>query len=157
MDLVIAQEDPRSEDVRALLERHHAFGRDVVPPEEVFALDIDGLLDPAVTFFTARVDGVLVGMGAIKDLGGSHGELKSMHTVEAVRDQGIGGALVRRLLSIAVERNYTRVSIETGKQDIFAPARAMYAKAGFVHCPPFGDYVNSGTSYCMTIALDEPG
>lgn len=155
MQLVITQEDPRGEDVRALLDRHYALGDEFeIPPQDRFALDIDGLLDPSVAFFTARIDGVLVGMGALKELDASHGEVKSMHTAEAFRRQGVARALVDHLLSVAASRNYRRVSLETGNTDDFAGARSMYAKAGFVACPPFGEYVNSGTSYCMTKALD---
>jgi len=153
MALVIVEEDPRGDDVQALLERHIALAYELTPPEDVFALDVDGLVDPAVTFFTARIDGSLVGMGAIKELDPTLGELKSMHTVEGVRRQGIGKALVEHLLGVAATRKYQRVSIETGNTDDYAAARSMYAKAGFVPCPPFGDYVNSGTSFCMTIEL----
>jgi len=80
MDVVIAVDDPRRDDVRALLEAHLAFSRAVTPPGHVHALEIDGLLDPAVTFFSARRDGVLVGIGALKRLDDSHAEVKSMHT-----------------------------------------------------------------------------
>jgi len=157
VELVIAQEDPRLEDVRALLDRHYALGDEFdIPPQDRFALDIDGLLDSTVTFCTARLDGVLVGIGALKELDGSHGEVKSMHTAQAARRQGVASALVRHLLAIASARNYQRVSLETGNTDDFAGARSMYAKAGFVPCPPFGEYVNSGTSFCMTIALHSP-
>src|SRR5437773_3132838 len=97
MALVVAVDDPRRDDVRALLERHLAFNRDVTPPEGVFALDVDGLLGPTVTFYSARLDGELLGVGALRQLDGSHGELKSMHTVEAARGQGVGTALVDHL------------------------------------------------------------
>src|SRR4051812_16563960 len=130
MELVIAQEDPRLEEVRALLERHFALGDEFeIPPQDRFALDVDGLLDPSVTFVTARLDGQLVGIGALKELDPSHGELKSMHTAEAARRQGVASALVDYLLSVATGRNYERVSLETGNTDHFVGARAMYAKA----------------------------
>ena len=57
------------------------------------ALGIEGLLDPAVTFFNARRDGVLVGIAALERLDDSHTEVKSMHTTEAARDQGLGRAM----------------------------------------------------------------
>ena len=64
MDFVIARDDPRAEDVRALLDSHLTFSDQVTPPGHVHALDLEGLLDPAVTFFSARRDGVLLGVGA---------------------------------------------------------------------------------------------
>jgi putative acetyltransferase len=154
VDLVIAVDDPRVEDVKALVEAHLAFARRVTPPEGVHALGTEGLLDPAVTFFSARRDGELLAVGALKQLDASHAELKSMHTIEAARGQGVGRAMVAHLLSVAAERNFRRVSLETGTMDAFAPARSLYAKAGFAPCEPFGDYSLSPSSTYMTVSLD---
>jgi putative acetyltransferase len=154
MGLVVAADDPRVDDVRALLERHLAFAREVTPPAGVHALDVEGLLDPTVTFFSARLDGELLGVGALKQLDESHAELKSMHTIEAARGQGVGRGLVDHLLSVAADRHCQRVSLETGTMDAFAPARSLYTKVGFRPCAPFGEYAGSPTSACMTIAID---
>ncbi len=56
-DELIDQDDPRQPEVRALLERHLAFALGQTPPEHSFALDADGLLDPAITFFSCRPPG----------------------------------------------------------------------------------------------------
>jgi len=154
VDVVIAVDDPRVEDVRALLETHLAFAREVTPPGHVHALDIDGVLDPAVTFFSARRGGVLLGIAALKRLDESHAELKSMHTAAAARGQGVGRAVVDHLLAVAADRNYQRVSLETGTMDAFAPARSLYATAGFTPCEPFGQYTANPNSTCMTIRVD---
>src|SRR5713101_2597703 len=151
VDLVIAVDDLRAGDVRALLRTHLAFNHEVTPPGHVHALDIDGLLDPAVTFFGARRGGALVGVGALKQLDESHAELKSMHTAEQARGRGVGRALVDHLLAVAASRNYQRVSLETGTMDAFAPARSLYAKVGFTPCQPFGEYTENLYSVCMTI------
>ncbi len=154
MDVLIAVDDPRRDDVRGLLEAHLAFSRAVTPPGHVHALALEGLLDPAVTFFSARRDGVLVGIGALKRLDASHAEVKSMHTVEAARGQGVGRAMAEHLLVVAGARNYQRVSLETGTMDAFAPARSLYRKMGFVPCEPFGEYTVNPYSTCMTMILD---
>lgn len=154
MKLVIAVDDPRARDVQALLDAHLAFARSVTPPEDVHALDIEGLLDPAITFFSARLDGKLLGVGALKQLDQSHAELKSMHTIEPARGRGVGRAMVDHLLSVAIDRNCQRVSLETGSMDAFVPARSLYAKAGFEPCGPFADYNVSPSSAYMTISLD---
>lgn len=153
VDLDIAPDDPRADDVRALVERHLAFGHEVTPAEGVFALGVDGLLDPSVSFYSARIDGTLAGIGALKELDEHHAELKSMHTAEAFRGAGVGRAMVDHLLSVAAERGYRRVSLETGTADAFVAARALYAKAGFTPCAPYGQYVGSPTSACMTIDI----
>jgi len=147
---VIAEDDPRREDVRALLGQHLAFARGVTPPEDVYALDLDGLLDPAITFFSVRADGELLGIGALKEIEPAHAELKSMHTAQAARRRGVGRALVEHLLAVAASRGVERVSLETGAMDAFAPARSLYAAAGFEPCGAFGDYRPSPNSAYMT-------
>jgi putative acetyltransferase len=153
MDLCFARDDPQAEDVHALLERHLSFAREATPPGYVYALDAEGRLDPAVTYFSVRRDGVLLGVGALAELDASHGELKSMHTAEASRGQGVGGAMVEHLLSVAAGKRYHRVSLETGTMAAFAPARALYAKARFNPCEPFGDYTVNRYSTCLTLQL----
>jgi putative acetyltransferase len=149
-ELVIEVDDPRRDDVRALLEQHLAFARSVTPPEHVYALDLDGLLDPTITFFSVRADGELLGVGALKLLDADHAEVKSMHTAKAARRRGVGRAMVDHLLEVAAERGVRRVSLETGTMDAFAPARSLYAEAGFEPCGPFGDYDEGPTSAFMT-------
>jgi len=149
----ISIDDPRADDVHELLERHLEFARSQSPPEDVHALDSDGLLDPAITFFSFRLDGDLLGVGALKQLDDRHAELKCMHTAEAARGRGIGRALVDHLLEIARDRGVHRVSLETGSMSAFAPARSLYASKGFRICAPFGDYVPSQNSTFMTIWL----
>lgn len=153
MDLVIAADDPRADDVRALIATHLAFCYAVTPPDNVFALDTDALAGPAqeIGFFSARRDGRLLGIGALKRLDDAHAEIKSMHTAEAARGQGVGEAMVRHLLTVAVERGYRRVSLETGSMEAYAPACALYRKLGFAPCEPFGAYAASPHSAHMTV------
>jgi putative acetyltransferase len=153
-ELVVAPDDPRSSDVRALLETHLEFARTLSPPEHVHALDVEGLVEPAVTFFSARRDGILLGVGALKRLDASHAELKSMHTSELARRQGVASAIVAHLLAFAAASNYARVSLETGTMSAFEPARSLYAKLGFVECEPFAAYTTNPYSTCMTISLE---
>ena len=110
-------------------------------------------MDPTVSFFTFRVDGELLAVGALKALDLSHAELKSMHTAEHARRRGIAAAMLEFLLDTAHRRGFTRVSIETGAMAAFAPARALYARAGFTPCEPFGTYHPSPNSAFMTRAL----
>lgn len=153
----ISVDDPRAPDVVDLLQRHLTFAHSHSPPRDVHALDLDGLLDPAVTFFSFRRDGQLLAVGALKQLDRHHAELKSMHTAQAARGRGIGRAMVEYLIGVARERGCRRVSLETGTMAAFAPARSLYASAGFEPCAPFGDYHPSLNSTCMTLVLDGLG
>jgi len=153
LEITIAVDDPRAEDVRKLLERHLAHMNALSPPEDVHALDVDGLLDPAVTFFSARAGGEVLGVAALKQLEPGHAEIKSMHTAEAARGRGVARALLDHLLRVARDRGVRRLSLETGSQPGFAPARALYTGAGFVPCPPFADYRPSPHSTFLTRTL----
>lgn len=153
MELVIDVDDPRAEDVQTVLERHLASARETTPPEGVFALPLEGLLDPAITLFSARREDLVVAIGALRELDATHAELKSMHTLAEVRRQGIGRAMLEYLLAEARRRGYTRVSLETGSMDAFIAARALYASVGFAPCGRFGDYPDSPTSAFMTVSL----
>lgn len=154
MTLAIAPDDPRSPDVRALLTRHLELMHEQSPPEDVHALDVDALTAPHVTFLSARDgdDRTLLGVGALAEIAPGHGEIKSMHTAAAARRRGVAGALLDHLLGLADARGYARVSLETGAEDGFAAARALYARAGFAACPPFGSYRESVSSVFLTRA-----
>ncbi|AEG44314.1 GNAT family N-acetyltransferase [Isoptericola variabilis] len=158
--MIIATDSPVRADVRALLDEHLADMHATSPPKSVHALDAAALLAPGVTFLTARApDGLLLGCGALSELAPSaagapgHGELKSMRTARTARGRGVATAVLARLLGLARERGYARVSLETGSQDFFAPARRLYARHGFVECGPFGSYVPDPHSVFMTLEL----
>jgi putative acetyltransferase len=149
----ISEDDPRAPDVRALLQGHLEFANSHSPPADVHALDVSGLLDPAVTFVSFRRDGELLGVGALKQLDERHAELKSMHTAPAARGRGVGRAILDHLLVLARGRGCRRVSLETGSMAAFGPARSLYASAGFISCGPFGEYAPSPNSTFMTLPL----
>ena len=154
VDLEIAVDDPRAADVRELLAAHRAFSRAVTPAEYSFALDVDELAEPGVTFFSARSNGWLVGVAALKRQDDVHAEIKSMHTRQTRRRRGVGRALLHHVLDHARAAGYRRVSLETGTNDEFIPARTLYERAGFEPCGPFGDYAPSPYNTFMTISLD---
>jgi putative acetyltransferase len=149
----ISVDDPRRPEVLAILERHLAFCLSETPPEHSFALDSDGLLDPAVTFFSCTDGDRVLGVGAIKQLDAGHAELKSMHTAAEARGRGVGRAMLHHLLSVARLRGYRRVSLETGTTPGFAAARAMYVTAGFEPAEPFGGYQRTTDNTFYSLAL----
>jgi putative acetyltransferase len=151
--LVIAIDDPRVHDIQELLARHLVFANDCTPHADAHALDLNGLLSPAVTAFSARRERELLAIGALQRLDEMHAELKSMHTAEAARGQGIGRAMVDHVISVARQCGYRRLSLETGTMDAFAPARSLYLSAGFTPCDPFGEYRLSPNSAYLTLTL----
>lgn len=151
--ITIAPADPREPAVRALVETHLAFGRAMTPPEDAHALEVEELLEPGLTLFAAQSEGVVLGVGALKEIDAEQGELKTMHTAERARGRGVGRAMLDRLLAEARARGLRRVSLETGAMDAFLPARSLYLAAGFTPCAPFGDYRTSPNSVYLSLDL----
>lgn len=150
MGLVISAADPWAPEVAALVAAHLKFSHDVTPPGHVHALGPDGMADASVTVLAARHDRQVVGIGALRDLGGRHAEVKSMHVAAVERGRGVGWALLGRLVALAEARGCDRLSLETGTMAAFDPARSLYHRAGFAPCQPFGDYTANPYSVCMT-------
>ncbi|NYF09305.1 putative acetyltransferase [Leifsonia sp. AK011] len=149
----IDSDDPTSPDVRPLLEEHLRDMWATSPPESVHALDPETLAGTDIEFFTAREDGAVIGCGALKHLDATHGEFKSMRTSAGARGRGVASALLEHLLGVARERGYERVSLETGAEDYFEPARRLYERYGFIPCEPFAAYTDDPNSVYLSRAL----
>jgi putative acetyltransferase len=143
-------DDPR---VVALLHTHVTRARAETARGSAHALDLSGLRAPEIAFWTAWDGEDVVGVGALKRLSAEHGEIKSMHTAEAARGRGVGSALLRQIMAAARARGMSRLSLETGAWAYFVPARALYARHGFVECAPFGEYREDPNSVFMTLEL----
>lgn len=146
----IRLDDLRGPEIRALLEEHLRDMHEISPPESVHALDLESLRKPNITFWTAWSGSDLLGCGALNELDPTHGEIKSMRTATAHRSKGVGRAILQHVLAQARVRSYRRVSLETGSQPEFLPARRLYESAGFTYCSPFGAYVEDPNSVFLT-------
>ena len=146
-------DDLSGPEIAALLAEHLAGVRSLSPPESVHALSLDGLRQPEVTFWSVWKNGELLGCGALKELDPGHGEIKSMRTASGHLRKGVARALLQHILGEAGRRGYRRVSLETGAQLGFEPARQLYARAGFTACGPFANYTNDPNSVFMTKEL----
>ena len=149
----IEVDDLSRREVHALLEEHLKNMYEISPPESVHALDLDELRVPEITFWTIWDEGVLLGCGALKELSKTHGEVKSMRTPKAIRRRGAGRAILTHIVDEARRRGYERLSLETGAEPPFVPARKLYESFGFTYCEPFGDYVLDPNSMFMTLDL----
>jgi len=149
----IRLDDLRGPEIRALLEEHLRNMRSLSPPESVHALDLDGLRRPEITFWTAWSGGTLLGCGALKEIDARHGEVKSMRTSAACRRTGVARAMLAHIVEEARRRKYRRLSLETGAQPAFEPARRLYESSGFAYCGPFEGYREDPNSAFMTRLL----
>ena len=150
----VEADDPRREDVRALLEEHLADMFRTSPAESVHALDVEALAAPGVTFLAARDDdGALLGVGAVKALPGGEAELKSMRTAPAARGRGVAAAVLTELVAVARRTGARHLRLETGTEPFFEPAVRLYLRHGFVPCGPFADYTDDPHSRYLALAL----
>lgn len=152
-DWRIVRDDLSHPAVLGLLELHLRSAHENSPPGSVFALDLAGLRDPAVTLWTAWEGEDLLGMGALKQLDATHGEIKSMRTAPSQLRRGVAGAMLAHLIAEGRARSYRSLSLETGSNAPFAAAWSLYERAGFVERGPFADYSDYAFSRYYTLEL----
>jgi putative acetyltransferase len=149
----IKLDDLSGPEIRALLEEHLRSMYSLSPPESVHALDLDALRKPEISLWTVWSGSQLLGCGALKELNSRHGEIKSMRTAIAHRRKGVARVILTHLVDEAEKRKYARLSLETGSQIEFEPARKLYESFGFEYCGPFEGYVDDPNSVFMTKVL----
>lgn len=140
-------------EIRELLREHMQAMERTSPPESRHALDIAGLRQRDVAFWSVWDGDRLAGCGALKELDDAHAEIKSMRTAATHLRKGVASAMLEHLIAEARRRGYRRLSLETGSMAYFEPARKLYASFGFVPCAPFGNYKEDPNSVFMTKLL----
>ena len=127
-------------EVNDLLKKHFIELRSVSPAGSTHVLDIDGLKDPSIKFWSLWENNKLIGCGALKFLEKNHGEFKSIRVVDEFRKKGIGERIINHLIEEAKKLEISKLSIETGAGEFFAPARKLFNKFGFKKSEPFAHY-----------------
>jgi len=151
--LRIVVDDLTGDPTRRLIAAHLAGMHEITPAESVHALDLGALQGPGITVWSAWLGDDLVGIAALKELDAERGELKSMRVDDRHRGTGAGRALLRHILAEAGARGIRSIWLETGSEDAFLPARALYASEGFVECGPFEGYGPDPLSTFMTRSI----
>ncbi|CAG9606514.1 GNAT family N-acetyltransferase [Pseudoneobacillus rhizosphaerae] len=149
----IKLDDLTGPEIAQLLDEHLQNMAKHSPPESRHALNLDGLRKPEITFWSVWENGHLVGCGALKELDYKHGEIKSMRTSSSHLRKGVAKKVLQHIIAEAKNRNYRRLSLETGSMTAFEPARRLYASFGFQYCKPFSDYIEDPNSVFMTMEL----
>ena len=153
----IRVDDLQGAEIVELLQEHLRSMERVSSPESRHALDLTGLRQPEITFWTIWEGTELAGCGALKALDDLHGEIKSMRTHYAHQRKGVASKLLRHMIAEAEKRGYRRLSLETGSMDYFEPARRLYARFGFERCGPFDKYIEDPNSVFMTKEIRSQG
>ncbi len=143
-------DDPR---VQSLLAHHFRTARAQTARGSAHALDGSALKSPNIRFWSAWEGDHVVGIGALKRISETRGEVKSMHTAQSSRRKGVASAILRHIIAVARQMGLSRLSLETGSWPYFDAAREFYRRHGFVECPPFDNYVADANSVFMTLEL----
>ena len=137
-------------EVYKLLIKHFIELRSVSPKDSTHVLDINGLKDSTIKFWSLWENNQLMGIGAIKFLDKNHGEFKSIRLHDNFRNQGNGIKVINHLIDEAKKLNIKRISIETGAGKFFEPARKLFKKCNFKLCEPFAHYKEDINSLYLT-------
>jgi putative acetyltransferase len=143
----IKLETPNQPEVVALIDLLDAYQLSLYPPESVYALDMNSLLQPNVLFAVARnLDGAAVGCGAIV-VTPEYGEVKRMFVHPSARGQGVAQRLLGMLETEALARGCRQFMLETGPSQ--PEAIGLYQRLGYRVRGPYGDYRNDPLSVFM--------
>lgn len=142
--------DPR---IVSLIHYHQRAMMAASPPGTSFALDLSGLIDPAVTVLAAWHGESLAAIGAVKRLGPGHAEIKSMRTHPAWLRRGAAKHLLEQIIAIARREGISRLSLETGSGPHFEAALALYRRRGFANGEAFADYRLTDFNQCLHLDL----
>ena len=140
-------------EVNELLNKHFVELRSVSPTGSTHVLDIDGLKDPSIKFWSLWENNKLIGCGALKFLEKNHGEFKSIRVADEFKKKGIGERIINHLIEEAKKLEISKLSIETGAGEFFAPARKLFNKFGFKKSEPFAHYKIDPNSCYFTLDL----
>lgn len=138
----LVADDLTGPEIAALLHEHLDSMHEHSPPGSVHALDLDALRTPEISFWTAWDGDLLAGCGALKALDANNGEIKSMRTAQAYLRSGVASQILSHLITVARNRSYRKLSLETGSNAAFHPAHRLYERFGFQPCGPYADYTD---------------
>ena len=140
-------------EVNKLLISHFIELSSVSPVDRGHVLDIPGLKNPSIKFWSFWENDQLIGCGALKFLDKEHGELKSIRVADSFRRKGNGFKVINHLINEAKELNIKKISLETGTGNFFTPARKLFDKCGFKVCEPFAHYKKDPNACYMSLLL----
>ena len=141
-------------EVNELLVKHFIELRSVSPEGSTHVLDIAGLKDPSIIFWSLWEQDQLIGCGALKFLNKNHGEFKSIRVADKFRKKGNGIKVINHLINKAKKLNIKRISLETGAGNFFIPARKLFDKCGFRVCKPFAHYKEDPDACYMSLLIN---
>ena len=135
--IIVTLADPRQAEIRALIESLDTYMLGLYPAESTHRVDAITLASENARFFSALLDGIVVGCGGIM-LEHNYAEIKRIFVSPQARGLGVGHKLLETLETEARQLGFNSLRLETG---IYQPeALALFRTWGFIPCLSFGDY-----------------
>lgn len=138
MSVTVAVESPRQPEVAALLRISDAIAAELYPGEPRRALNPETLDAPGIHLLVARAAGRALGCCALFESADGTAELKRMVVDPAHQGQGIGLTLLSGAEALARGQGVALLRLEVGIRNV--AGEALYRRAGFRDCAPFGAY-----------------
>ena len=139
--------------VNDLLKKHFKELQSVSPEGSTHVLDIEGLKNKSIKFWSLWNEDKLIGCGALKILSKFHGEFKSIRVADTFRKKGIGKKIISHLILEAKKIGIKKISVETGAGNFFSPARKLFINYGFTECEPFAHYKHDINSKYYNLSI----
>jgi GNAT superfamily N-acetyltransferase len=125
------------------------YGVDLAPSDtRDVAADVADLQVPGGCLYLAEISDEPVGIGGLRPLSAVEGEIKRMYVRPSARGNGVGGAILSRLIRDARALGYRRLYLESGR--FMRDAHALYRRYGF---EPTDSY--AGREFGNATAVDD--
>jgi GNAT superfamily N-acetyltransferase len=146
--LSICQMDPDQDaaHVRAMFWEYLQWANSRLNEEFGIDFDIEAMVDKTMSelqtyspphgrLLLAKDGNRVAGIACMRRIGADIGEIKRMYVRGAFRGQGIGRALLQRLLEEAREIGYSTIRLDSAR--FMAEAHSLYRSAGFREIEPY--------------------
>ena len=121
--------------VRQNLLQEFGFDFEVEPYVEEDMKKLHNLLPPNGRLLLVQVDDQIAGVGALRQIGESMGEIKRMYIRPAIQSRGLGRKLLEGLIAEARQIGYTKLRLDVG---FYATsAEKLYRSVGFTEIDPY--------------------
>lgn len=131
--------DPSGEEARTCVQAYfqelQALFDEGFDPALSVSADPEELVPPKGWFLLARLDGELVGCGALKIKDEGLGEIKRMWVAPAARGLGVAQRLLESLERHAADAGVDVLQLDTNRR--LAAARALYQRNGYAEIAPY--------------------
>jgi GNAT superfamily N-acetyltransferase len=124
----------------------------VVPDGADHPVDVlDKLLASGGRLYVAEVDGETVGVGGLRRLSDTAGEIKRMFVRPTARGLGVGRAIVERLIADARALGFETIYLESAS--FMHSAHALYRSVGFGPSEPYAGREFEGAAHDVSIFM----